>query len=148
MKIVQYMFVAMAGLALSACAASRDADDGALKSAEAQGSPKQNKFEIFFDPDLAEISETAAKILHEAADSAKQSNSTDITLSVHSVAAGWDANSQALSERRAEAVKAELVRDGVPAAEITSVDIAHAQLIPTDDGVREPQNRRTEITLH
>jgi len=145
MKIAKYMFVAMAGLALSACAAS---DDGALKTAEAQSSPKLNKFEIFFDPDLSEISETAAKILHEAANSAKQSNSNGITLSVHSVAAGWDANSQALSERRAEAVKAELIKDGVPSAEITSVDIAHAQLTPTDDGVREPLNRRTEITLH
>jgi OOP family OmpA-OmpF porin len=53
-----------------------------------------------------------------------------------------------LSERRAEAVKAELVKNGVPSAKISNVDVARAELVPTPDGVREPRNRRTEITLY
>ena len=48
-----------------------------------------------------------------------------------------------LSERRAEAVKAELVRLGVPAAVITTIGRGEEDpLVPTKDGVREAQNRR------
>ena len=53
-----------------------------------------------------------------------------------------------LSVRRADAVKAELVRLGVPAANITTIGRGQEDLlVPTKDGVREPQNRRVEIQL-
>ncbi|WP_158240715.1 OmpA family protein [Telmatospirillum siberiense] len=145
MTLGRYMLMAGAGFALSACVI---AGGGSPPTVDAQGTPDLNKFEVFFDPDRSEISETAAKILYEVADSAKENPAAQVKLSVHSVAAGWDANSQALSERRAEAVKAELIKDGVPPSRISSVDIGTAQLTPTDDGVREPQNRRTEVTLY
>jgi OmpA-OmpF porin, OOP family len=53
-----------------------------------------------------------------------------------------------LSRRRADAVAAELVRRGVPKSEIfvTAFGETHP-LVPTADGVREPQNRRVEIIL-
>ena len=56
---------------------------------------------------------------------------------------------EGLSIRRADSVKAELVRDGVPA---TAIDIhgygeSHP-LVPTGPNTREPQNRRVEIILH
>jgi outer membrane protein OmpA-like peptidoglycan-associated protein len=114
----------------------------------AQSVPKPNTFEVFFDPDRSDISETAAQIIREAAVAAIQSNVTSIKLTVHSTAAGWDADSQALSLRRAEAIKAVLVKDGVLEASITSVDVQRAQIGAPDDGVREPQNRRTEIILY
>ena len=51
-----------------------------------------------------------------------------------------------LSVRRAEAVKAELVRLGVPAGVITTIGRGEEDLlVPTKDGVREPQNRRVSI---
>ena len=48
--------------------------------------------------------------------------------------------------RRAEAVKTALVSEGI-APEATSTDArGEAEpLVPTDDGVPEPQNRRVEI---
>ena len=53
-----------------------------------------------------------------------------------------------LSLRRAQSVKAELIRDGVPAA---AVDIhgygEQKPLVPTGPNTREPQNRRVEIIL-
>jgi outer membrane protein OmpA-like peptidoglycan-associated protein len=53
-----------------------------------------------------------------------------------------------LSVRRAEAVKAELVGQGIGGA---TVDVlARGELDPlvvTPDGVREPQNRRAEIVF-
>jgi outer membrane protein OmpA-like peptidoglycan-associated protein len=50
--------------------------------------------------------------------------------------------------RRAEAVEAELVKDGVNRGEITIHGFGESNpLVPTAQGVREPQNRRVEIIL-
>lgn len=108
-----------------------------------------NTFQVFFDFDRSNISETAGQIIAQAATSIKNGNITRIELIGHTDAAGPAAYNQALSERRAAAVKQQLIRDGVPASEITATGVGKAQqLVPTADGVREPQNRRTEILLH
>jgi outer membrane protein OmpA-like peptidoglycan-associated protein len=66
----------------------------------------------------------------------------------HADRAGPDSYNMALSMRRADAVKAVLVREGVPANQIAVVARGESQpLVPTADGVREPQNRRVEIVL-
>ena len=116
---------------------------------QAAFAPKANTFQVFFDFDRANIGESAAKTLEQAAARAKEGNKvTTIELTGHNDAAGSDAYNQALSVRRADAVKQELVKDGLPAAEITSIGVGKGgQLVPTADGVREPQNRRTEIIL-
>ena len=55
----------------------------------------------------------------------------------------------ALSLRRANAVKDQLVREGIPATQIVVVGKGESQpLVPTADGVREPQNRRMEIVVN
>ncbi len=144
MEIGKYIFAALAAIALGGCTIH----DGAQSPPTAQVIPKHNVYEVFFDPDRADIGEIATRTVREAADDAKQDGVTGIKLTIHSTAAGWDAASQALSERRAEAIRAELVKDGFPAARITTVDVRRAELMPTDDGVREPQNRRTEIILY
>ena len=142
--MIKYMLIAVIGFALSACAISNVDDDSASRT---QGGAKPLMFEVFFEVDRWDISEAAAKIVREVADSSKYGSVHGITLSVHTSAAGWDANSQALSERRAEAIKAELVKDGVPVANITTAELGTARIAPTADGVREPQNRRTQIIL-
>lgn len=109
---------------------------------------KANTVEVFFDFDRSNISETAAQTLRDTAARTQKNHMTGIDLTGHTDASGSDAYNQALSERRAEAVKKELIKDGIPAAEITSTGVGKAgQLVPTSDGVREPQNRRTEIIL-
>jgi outer membrane protein OmpA-like peptidoglycan-associated protein len=53
-----------------------------------------------------------------------------------------------LSLRRANAVKNALVREGIPPDQIAVVGRGESQnLVPTQDGVREAQNRRVEIVL-
>ncbi len=53
-----------------------------------------------------------------------------------------------MSDRRAAAVKAGLVAGGVDGGEITALGVGKTGLlVPTADGVREPQNRRAEIVL-
>ena len=59
------------------------------------------------------------------------------------------AYNMALSIRRAQAVRSELIRDGVPANIIEIHGYGESNpLVPTAKGVREPQNRRVEIILH
>jgi phospholipid transport system substrate-binding protein len=51
-----------------------------------------------------------------------------------------------LSVRRADAVRSALIQKGVPAAAIQTVGRGQTNpLVPTADGVREPQNRRVEL---
>jgi OOP family OmpA-OmpF porin len=48
--------------------------------------------------------------------------------------------------RRAESVAARLEKDGIPASEIEIVAKGKRDpLVPTADGVKEPQNRRVRI---
>ena len=55
---------------------------------------------------------------------------------------------QGLSVRRAQAVAAELVKNGVPTNAITIQGFGDTHpLVPTGPGVREPQNRRVEIII-
>ena len=49
--------------------------------------------------------------------------------------------------RRAASVKAELIRDGVPANEIVTLGVGEADpAVPTPDGVREPRNRAAHVS--
>ena len=51
-----------------------------------------------------------------------------------------------LSRRRAESVAAEREMDGIASSEIEIVAKGKRDLlVPTKDGVREPQNRRVQI---
>ena len=61
---------------------------------------------------------------------------------------GADGYNQALSLRRAEAVKAVLVRDGVQSSTIVIIAKGETQpLVSTADGAREPQNRNVAISI-
>ena len=105
-------------------------------------------YQVFFDFDRSNISPDAARILQQAAARSTRDHVTNIKLTGHTDAAGSAGYNQALSERRADSARAELVKDGVPADEISSTGVGKGgQLVPTADGVREPQNRRTEIIL-
>jgi len=71
---------------------------------------------------------------------------TQITVTGHTDTVGSDAYNMRLSKRRAESVAAELEAKGIPSGEIALVAKGKRDLlVPTADGVREPQNRRVEI---
>ena len=55
---------------------------------------------------------------------------------------------QGLSQRRADSVKAYLAGKGIPDGVMTTQAFGETRLlVQTADGVREPQNRRVEITF-
>jgi outer membrane protein OmpA-like peptidoglycan-associated protein len=104
---------------------------------------------VFFDFDRADITPPAMQTIQQAAASAKAGNRTSLTLTGHADRAGSDAYNMALSMRRANAVKDALVRLGIPAASMQVIARGESQpLVPTADGVREPQNRRVEIVIN
>ena len=106
------------------------------------------KFLVFFDWDKATLTPEARRIIASAADEYKKSGSTRIVATGHTDLSGSPEYNLRLSERRAEAVKAELVRLGVPATVITTIGKGEEDpLVPTKDGVREAQNRRVEIVI-
>ena len=106
------------------------------------------KFLVFFDWDRSALTPEARKIIASAADEFKRTGSTRIVATGHTDLSGSPQYNLRLSERRAEAVKAELIRLGVPATVITTVGKGEEDpLVPTKDGVREAQNRRVEIVI-
>jgi outer membrane protein OmpA-like peptidoglycan-associated protein len=108
--------------------------------------PKE--FLVFFDFDRAELTPEGRDIVKSAAESAKSNGAARIVLTGHADRAGPANYNLGLSQRRADAVKAELVRLGLTATEITTQAKGEAEpLVPTADGVPEPQNRRVEIVI-
>ena len=80
--------------------------------------------------------------------SARRVSATKIEVAGHADRSGTPQYNQRLSERRAQAVAAELVRQGVARTDIAITAFGESRpLVPTADGVREPQNRRVEIVL-
>jgi OOP family OmpA-OmpF porin len=105
-------------------------------------------FIVFFDFDKSNITPEAQKIIEQAAASYKQGNLTRVELTGHADRSGANKYNQALSLRRAKAVEAALAKLGVPQSNIGVTGKGEEQpLVPTADGVREPQNRRVEIVL-
>jgi OOP family OmpA-OmpF porin len=104
-------------------------------------------FLVFFDWSKADLTDRARQIIGEAA-SARGQGVTRIEVNGFTDRSGPTDYNMALSQRRANAVAAELVRRGVPRNEIVTRGFGEENnLVPTADGVREPQNRRVEIIL-
>ena len=105
-------------------------------------------FIVFFDFNKSNLTAEAQSVVSEAVKTAQQSGPVRILVTGHTDTVGSDTYNQALSERRAETVKSQMVSDGLSADEITTTGKSfHDPLVPTGPGVREPQNRRAVIDL-
>jgi OmpA-OmpF porin, OOP family len=110
--------------------------------------PAAPSFMVFFDWDRSNLSQQALATIGQAAQVFKTKGNARITATGHTDTSGPEAYNMALSLRRANAVKDALVRNGVPAQAITVIGRGEqGLLVPTADGVREPQNRRVEIVI-
>jgi OmpA-OmpF porin, OOP family len=110
--------------------------------------PQATSFMVFFDWDRSNLSQQALATIAQAAQAFKTKGSARITATGHTDTSGPENYNMALSLRRANAVKDALVSNGVPANAIAVVGRGEqGLLVPTPDGVREPQNRRVEIVL-
>lgn len=100
---------------------------------------------VFFDWGKTELTRDAQAELDKVA-AAYAANPRPLTLDGHSDRSGPAALNLRGSRTRAELVRDYLAGKGVPAAAITVRAYGEtAPIIPTEDGVREVQNRRVEI---
>jgi iron complex outermembrane receptor protein len=108
-----------------------------------------HSYMVFFDFNKSELTAQAVQIVDQAAANAAAGKVTQLTVTGHTDTVGSDAYNMRLSRRRAESVSAELEKRGVAASEIAIVAKGKRDLlVPTGDGVREPQNRRVQIVFN
>ena len=101
---------------------------------------------VFFDFNKSDLTPQAVTIVNQAAANAAPMKVTKLEVTGHTDTVGSDAYNMRLSRRRAESVAALLEKDGIPSSEIEIIAKGKRDLlVPTADGVKEPQNRRVQI---
>ncbi|MGD9982492.1 MAG: OmpA family protein [Hyphomonadaceae bacterium] len=105
-------------------------------------------FVVYFEWDRSNLTQEAVGVIDAAVNQARRCNISGVLLVGHTDTSGSTAYNQGLSERRASVVRDALVARGIPAGSITTQARGETDLAtPTRDGVREPLNRRTAITI-
>ena len=108
--------------------------------------PPEHNFTVFFDWDRANITPEGQQIVEAAAATFKSQPPVPVQVIGHTDTSGSPAYNQKLSEQRAQNVAGALSQAGVPQDAMTVTGVGQNDLkVPTPPGVREPQNRRTEI---
>jgi len=110
--------------------------------------PPVGPFIVFFDWDRADITPQAASILDNAAEQYRSTGNAQVVLAGHADRSGSDQYNVGLSQRRAENVRQYLAGRGIPEGVMRTEAFGESRpAVETADGVREPQNRRVEITF-
>ena len=104
-------------------------------------------FTIFFDFDSSSLNPTAQRVV-EAILADWGSGSEPVSLVGHTDSSGSDAYNQKLSERRVTSVRDALENGAWATGRLSGRGVGESNLlVPTPDGVREPQNRRVTVTI-
>ena len=111
--------------------------------------PGGQPFRVFFDWGKPELTRDAEAILDEAAAAFQRARPSRVEVAGHTDRSGSDSYNLVASRRRADAVKNYLVARGVPPEAIAVSAFGESRpIVPTEDGVREVQNRRVEVHFH
>ena len=118
-----------------------------LTPAVAQQSPRE-PFRIFFDWGKPDINRDAAVILEQVLVEQARDPASQLRIEGHSDRSGGTAPNQRAAWKRADRVRAYLAERGVAPSRMTMASHGEERpIVPTEDGVREAQNRRVEIRL-
>ncbi|MDZ7626985.1 MAG: OmpA family protein [Parvularculaceae bacterium] len=103
---------------------------------------------VYFDYDKSNLTPEASNLIREAAARALANDVDTVVVSGHADRSGGSAYNQTLSERRGSVVRDALVANGIAADKIRMESYGEDKPAkPTEDGVREPLNRRTEVVI-
>ena len=103
---------------------------------------------ILFDFDSAELPNSAQEEIGKITSAVKERKRARITASGHTDRAGADSYNNRLAERRVEAVANALSKDGIADARVSLRYFGESlPAVQTEDGVREPRNRRVVVTV-
>lgn len=109
--------------------------------------PAARVFIVFFDWDKDVITPEGERVIQQAAEAYRSGAPVQLQVTGYTDRSGSPAYNQRLSERRANNVARALTALGVPRNEMAvSGRGENDNRVPTANGVREPQNRRVEIT--
>ncbi len=110
---------------------------------------QEASFLAFFDWNKYNINSGAASVLDSVLREIKSRNDIKkIDIAGYADTSGPERYNMRLSLKRAKAVRAYLVKSGIPEKEIAVKGYGeHNLLVPTKDNVREPRNRRAQITF-
>ncbi|MEQ9520038.1 MAG: OmpA family protein [Parvibaculum sp.] len=108
----------------------------------------QSEYVVYFGFDEWFLSAEALEVLTAAIDTARSGGHGKIIAAGHTDSSGPDWYNDDLSVRRAEIVKVTLVEMGALEDAVEVIGYGESRLaVQTGDGVREPLNRRTVVTL-
>ncbi|MGH6870714.1 MAG: OmpA family protein [Rhizomicrobium sp.] len=114
---------------------------------EAAAAPAAN-YTVYFDWDSWTLSAEALTTISAAIDAARTGRQSSITVVGHTDTSGSASYNQTLSVKRANVVKEVLVQMGARPESIQTSGVGEGDLaVQTADGVKEPKNRRSVITL-
>jgi hypothetical protein len=103
---------------------------------------------VFFDWDRSDLSPQAMATAQQAAGTFKNGGQSQVNTVGFTDTSGPRDYNMALSLRRSNTFKTALVQQGIPTDAVIATGRGEdGLLVPTADGVREPQNRRVEIAM-
>jgi OmpA family protein len=143
---MRMLILGIAGLALAAPPALAQEPPRPAPTSAVSQQTEPGRYWVFFDLNRSDLRPDARAVVAQAAESFQRAGSTRISLVGSADRTGPPAYNEALSRRRADAVRTELERLGVPASVITvSAEGENAPIVPTAQGVREARNRYVAI---
>ena len=105
-------------------------------------------FVVYFEWDKSRLTEQAQAVIDQASTYTQQCGVAGVTIEGHTDTSGSSAYNINLSKRRASTVGSALMAKGVDAASINKSGMGENGLaVQTNDGVREPLNRRSEVII-
>jgi outer membrane protein OmpA-like peptidoglycan-associated protein len=103
---------------------------------------------VYFEWDRSNLNQAALETIDQAVQHAHDCNISSVLVVGHTDTSGSAQYNMGLSERRASVVRDALVARGISAGAIQTQARGESDLArPTRDGVREPLNRRTAVTI-
>lgn len=110
--------------------------------------PEDAKYLVFFDFDSSRVDQGGASVLDSIAAEVAKQNISSVNVIGHADTSGSKKYNKRLSMKRANAVREGLLARGVN-ANLLMIDSRGEDelMVPTSDGVREPANRRVEVTF-
>ena len=103
---------------------------------------------VFFDFDKSSVNAEGISVLESVVAEFNNGQINGINVVGHTDTSGSAAYNAKLANRRASSIKGELIARGVPAGAVTISGVGENDLlVATQDGIREPANRRGVITF-
>lgn len=110
--------------------------------------PRPVTFTLFFLENSDEFTPESKQVVEAIFAEIARRPAVDVVVTGHTDRLGTPAYNDGLSIRRAQRVRRDLIRLGIPDDRIEAAGRGERELlVPTGPGVREPRNRRAEITV-